>query len=250
MGSREGALIFEIINRGASAHFVGESRSGTAATAAPSTPTCGVFGQPGLHVMDGSVMPANPGVNPSLTITALVERAMSLWPNKTDPDTRPPLGSGYKRIDAVMPHRPAVPAGAPRRAATRREQVRHHSRVPLLNRPMTRSHAMTERTVDDFRTVGRDDAIPDGVVVPFYLGDRKLRISIAHVDDHLYAFDDLCTCAGDSCPLSGGCSPGRRSCANVTARRSTSPPALWSAVRRRSRSASTRCSGDGSIDPA
>jgi cholesterol oxidase len=63
--------------------------------------------------MDGSVMPANPGVNPSLTITALVERAMSFWPNKGEPDTRPPLGSGYERISPVRPHRPAVPAGAP-----------------------------------------------------------------------------------------------------------------------------------------
>src|SRR6185295_953837 len=71
-----------------------------------------VFGQPGLHVMDGSVMPANPGVNPSLMITALVERAMSLWPNKGDADTRPPLGSGYWRVDPVMPHSPVVPAGA------------------------------------------------------------------------------------------------------------------------------------------
>ena len=31
-------------------------------------------------------MPANPGVNPSLSITALVERAISLWPNKGDED--------------------------------------------------------------------------------------------------------------------------------------------------------------------
>ena len=72
-----------------------------------------LFGQPGLHVMDGSVMPANPGVNPSLMITALAERAMSLWPNKGDVDTRPPLGSGYERIGPVMPHRPVVAAGAP-----------------------------------------------------------------------------------------------------------------------------------------
>lgn len=62
---------------------------------------------------DGSVMPANPGVNPSLLITALAERAMSHWPNKSDADTRPPLGSGYDRVDPVMPHRPIVPAGAP-----------------------------------------------------------------------------------------------------------------------------------------
>ena len=36
-----------------------------------------VFGYPGLYVIDGSAISANPGVNPSLTITALAERAMS-----------------------------------------------------------------------------------------------------------------------------------------------------------------------------
>ena len=41
------------------------------------------------------------------------ERAMSLWPNKGDPDTRPPLGVGYERVSPVMPHQPAVPVGAP-----------------------------------------------------------------------------------------------------------------------------------------
>lgn len=41
-----------------------------------------VFGYPGLYVIDGAAVSANPGVNPSLTITAMAERAMSLIPAK------------------------------------------------------------------------------------------------------------------------------------------------------------------------
>jgi 3-phenylpropionate/trans-cinnamate dioxygenase ferredoxin component len=63
---------------------------------------------------------------------------------------------------------------------------------------------MTELTADAFLVVGPDDAIADRFVVPFYLSDRKLRISVARVSGQLYAFDDLCTCPGRSCPLSGG----------------------------------------------
>jgi nitrite reductase/ring-hydroxylating ferredoxin subunit len=63
---------------------------------------------------------------------------------------------------------------------------------------------MTELATDTPRRVGPADAIPNDFVVPYYLQDRKLRISVARVDDRLYAFDDLCTCAGVACPLSGG----------------------------------------------
>jgi cholesterol oxidase len=113
LDSGEAALLTEVINRNASAHFVGGIPIGDSSDSGAVDPYLRLFGQPGLHVMDGSVMPANPGVNPSLTITALAERAMSLWPNNGDADTRPPLGSGYERVDPVMPHRPVVPAGAP-----------------------------------------------------------------------------------------------------------------------------------------
>jgi cholesterol oxidase len=112
MDSREGALVTEVINRTATAHFTGGIPLGDSSESGAVDPYQRVFGQPGLHVMDGSVMPANPGVNPSLTITALAERAMSLWPNNGEVDTRPPLGSGYERVDPIMPHRPIVPAGA------------------------------------------------------------------------------------------------------------------------------------------
>jgi len=50
-----------------------------------------VFGHKNLHVVDGSAVSANLGVNPSLTITAQAERAFSFWPRKGDPDTRPVL---------------------------------------------------------------------------------------------------------------------------------------------------------------
>ena len=63
---------------------------------------------------------------------------------------------------------------------------------------------MSELATNSFRTVGPADAIPNDFVVPYYLDDLKRRISVARVDDRLYAFDDLCTCAERACPLSGG----------------------------------------------
>lgn len=41
-----------------------------------------VFGYENIYICDGSAISANPGVNPSLTITAITERAMSKIPNK------------------------------------------------------------------------------------------------------------------------------------------------------------------------
>jgi len=64
---------------------------------------------------------------------------------------------------------------------------------------------MTVLATDAFRTIGPGGAVPNDFVVPYYLEDRKLRISIARVAGRLYAFDDLCPCTGDGgCPLSGG----------------------------------------------
>jgi nitrite reductase/ring-hydroxylating ferredoxin subunit len=63
---------------------------------------------------------------------------------------------------------------------------------------------MTDLATDAFRTIGPGAAIPNDFVVPYYLDDRKRRIAVARVDGRLYAFDDLCTCGDETCPLSGG----------------------------------------------
>jgi cholesterol oxidase len=57
-----------------------------------------VFGHEGLHVIDGAAVGANLGVNPSLTITAMAERAVSAWPRRGEMDSRPALGEPYKRV--------------------------------------------------------------------------------------------------------------------------------------------------------
>ncbi|MGK3947598.1 GMC oxidoreductase [Microbacterium sp. K2] len=71
------------------AHFLG----GAVISSTPETGVIDlyhrVWGHPGLHVVDGAAVPANPGVNPSLTITALAERALSHWPRSGEVDERP-----------------------------------------------------------------------------------------------------------------------------------------------------------------
>ena len=63
---------------------------------------------------------------------------------------------------------------------------------------------MNEAASDAFHRLGPAAEITEAFVVPYYVSDRKLRVSVARVDGRLYAFDDLCTCGPDPCPLSGG----------------------------------------------
>jgi nitrite reductase/ring-hydroxylating ferredoxin subunit len=53
-----------------------------------------------------------------------------------------------------------------------------------------------------FRTLGKSADVPEGYVMPYYLEDRKGRVSVARVSGRLYAFDDLST--SDRAPLSSG----------------------------------------------
>ena len=97
------------------AHILGGAPIGESAASGVVDPYHRVFGHEGTHVVDGAAVPANLGVNPSLTITALAERACAMWPNRGEPVPRPALGSEYEVVAPVSPVAPAVPAGAPAR---------------------------------------------------------------------------------------------------------------------------------------
>jgi len=113
MGGTAGGTVGEQFNKPLTAHFIGGCTIGSSATEGVVDPYHRVFGHPGLHIVDGSTISANLGVNPSLTITAQAERAMALWPNKGETDARPALGSAYAQISPVPPASPVVPESAP-----------------------------------------------------------------------------------------------------------------------------------------
>ncbi|MEV4636985.1 GMC family oxidoreductase [Actinoplanes sp. NPDC049548] len=113
IGGHPGGAIGDVFDIPMTAHILGGVTIGDSPESGVVDAYQRVYGYPGLHVADGSVIPANLGVNPSLTITALAERAMSFWPNNGDPDPRPALGTGYERVEPVAPRTPAVPKHAP-----------------------------------------------------------------------------------------------------------------------------------------
>jgi cholesterol oxidase len=71
------SLIESMLNMSATAHILGGCVIGSNEENGVIDLNHEVFGHPGLYVVDGSAVPANIGVNPSLTITAMSERAMS-----------------------------------------------------------------------------------------------------------------------------------------------------------------------------
>jgi cholesterol oxidase len=113
IGGVPGGSWLDVVNVPLTAHILGGATIGDSPASGVIDPYHRVYGHPGLSVVDGSAVPANLGVNPSLTITALAERAMSLWPNKGQPDPRPAPGEPYTRLDPVPPRSAAVPADAP-----------------------------------------------------------------------------------------------------------------------------------------
>ena len=114
MDGEPGSAINEVLlDVPTTAHILGGACIGDSAETGVTDGYQRVFGHAGISVADASTISANLGVNPSLTITAQTERAMSMWPNKGEPDLRPPLGEAYVRVDMVPPNSPVVPSDAP-----------------------------------------------------------------------------------------------------------------------------------------
>ncbi len=91
MGGMPFSLITETaLNIPTTAHILGGCCMGESAATGVIDADHRVFGYEGLYVIDGSAVSANPGVNPSLTIAAMAERAVAKWPAKTKPvETKP-----------------------------------------------------------------------------------------------------------------------------------------------------------------
>jgi cholesterol oxidase len=88
-GTAMGSINEVLFDTPTTAHILGGATIGADARSGVIDQFHRVFGHDGLHVIDGAAIGANLGVNPSLTITAMAERAVSLWPAKGEPDTRP-----------------------------------------------------------------------------------------------------------------------------------------------------------------
>lgn len=107
-----GAVATEPFGIPMTAHFLGGCVIGANAKEGVVDGYLRAFGQPGLHIFDGSTLSANPGVNPSLSITAQAEWAAAHWPNKGEADRRPKLGAKFRVTDPVEPNKPVVPKRA------------------------------------------------------------------------------------------------------------------------------------------
>jgi cholesterol oxidase len=81
-GIAGGSVTENLLNTPMTAHIMGGCPFGQDAQEGVIGLDCQVHNYPGLYVVDGSIIPGNPGVNPSLTITALAEYAMSHVPPK------------------------------------------------------------------------------------------------------------------------------------------------------------------------
>ena len=121
-----------------------------------------VFGYENLLVCDGSVIPANVGVNPSLTITALAERAMSFVPAEAS-------------LSAKAPRR-RLPSNRSELACPRRDLREALARPSLSTRNVTRP-CSPRATLRTHRRGGeRRDCPPGPPMAQALEQDRRARV--------------------------------------------------------------------------
>jgi cholesterol oxidase len=94
-GVPQSALTESVLNIPTTAHILGGAVIGPDPEHGVVDAANRVFGYSNLLVCDGAAVPANPGVNPSLTITALAEHAMAEIPARdaVSPASRPPVAA-------------------------------------------------------------------------------------------------------------------------------------------------------------
>lgn len=82
-GAALGSITENAFNLPTTAHILGGAPMGRNADEGVVDENFKVHNYEGMYIIDGSIMPANPGVNPSLTITALAEYGMSRIQSKS-----------------------------------------------------------------------------------------------------------------------------------------------------------------------
>ncbi len=107
-GVAQSGLTESAFNIPTTAHILGGAVIGATAREGVVDSQGRVFGYENLLITDGAAVPANPGVNPSLTITALAERTISFVEPAADRDLNPLPGAARAAGADAPPPRSAV----------------------------------------------------------------------------------------------------------------------------------------------
>jgi cholesterol oxidase len=128
-GIPQSSIAEALANVPATAHILGGAAIGRDYHTGVVDSECRVFAYENLLVADGSAIPANPGVNPSLTITALAERTLSKVPAKTGV---PPVEPVRMTWEVPRPQTTVVP-GAPEAREVEAASDGHGTVSPVLD---------------------------------------------------------------------------------------------------------------------
>jgi cholesterol oxidase len=117
------------------AHLMGGCPIGTDPARSVLDPYHRVHGYPTLHVTDASAIPGNLGHNPSLTITAMAERALAAWPPTGARDPRPHQDEPYQPLPPRKA--PTVPCQTTRSSSASAAPASSPASPPTSCRPAT-----------------------------------------------------------------------------------------------------------------